>query len=212
MGEQAYNSLIITSTWLVPNVGFKLNANSVRWGNENLSTAGCSTFLVLGPVTVYFEEAQWKALMVFTTHNRIAPTKPPSLLEAIHRGAALVGFLGRDADVEPGTQSVWLGLPRLDDIAPMWQVIAMRHKPPYPAYSTLGNYQAFGLRVVHVGCEKGIQSFCRDFLHSHSGNVAVNIQSLSKLLIYMRVMLLARALHSVWREEARAPPTPTYRT
>ena len=76
------------------------------------------------PCTVYFEEAQWKALMVFTTHDRIPPTKPPSLREAIHRVAALGGFLGRKADAEPGTQSLWLGLQRLDDIATMWQVMS----------------------------------------------------------------------------------------
>jgi Transposase Tn5 dimerisation domain len=47
----------------------------------------------------------------------------PSLREAIHRVAALGGFLGRNADAEPGTQSLWLGLQRLDDIAAMWQVM-----------------------------------------------------------------------------------------
>jgi len=61
--------------------------------------------------------------MVFTTHNRIAPTKPSSLREAVHRVAALGGFLGRNADAEPGTQSLWLGLQCLDDIAATGQVM-----------------------------------------------------------------------------------------
>jgi hypothetical protein len=73
--------------------------------------------------TLYFEEAQWKALMVFTTHNRVAPKQPPTLRDAIHRVAALGGFLGRKGDGEPGTQTLWLGLQRLDDIVAMWQVM-----------------------------------------------------------------------------------------
>jgi hypothetical protein len=69
------------------------------------------------PCTVYFEDAQWKALMMFTTRNRVPPSTPPSLREAIHRVAGLGGFLGRKGDGEPGTQTLWLGLQRLDDIA-----------------------------------------------------------------------------------------------
>ena len=68
------------------------------------------------PCTVYFEDAEWKALMMFTNHNPVPPTKPPSLREAIHRVAGLGGFLGRKGDGEPGTQTLWLGLQRLDDI------------------------------------------------------------------------------------------------
>jgi hypothetical protein len=76
------------------------------------------------PCTVYFEEDQWKALMVFTSRNRVAPAKPPSLREAIRRVASLGGFLARKGDGEPGTQTLWLGLQRLDDIAAMWQVMS----------------------------------------------------------------------------------------
>jgi hypothetical protein len=75
------------------------------------------------PCTVYFEEAEWKALMVFTTKNRVAPTQPPTLREAIHRVASLGGFLARKSDGEPGTQTLWIGLQRLDDIAAMWRVM-----------------------------------------------------------------------------------------
>ena len=66
--------------------------------------------------TLYFEDAEWKALMMFTTHNPVPPTKPPSLREAIRRVASLGGFLGRKGDGDPGTQTLWLGLQRLDDI------------------------------------------------------------------------------------------------
>jgi Domain of unknown function (DUF4338)/Transposase DNA-binding/Transposase Tn5 dimerisation domain len=75
------------------------------------------------PCTVYFDEAEWKALMVFTTHHRVPPKNPPTLREAIHRVAGLGGFLGRKRDGDPGTQTLWLGLQRLDDITAMWQVV-----------------------------------------------------------------------------------------
>ena len=75
------------------------------------------------PCTIYFEDAEWKALMVFTTKNPVVPKEPPTLREAIHRVAGLGGFLGRKGDGEPGTQTLWLGLQRLDDIAAMWLVM-----------------------------------------------------------------------------------------
>lgn len=82
------------------------------------------------PCTVYFDEDQWKALMVFATRNPIAPVSPPSLREAIHRVAALGGFLGRKSDGEPGTQTLWLGLQRLDDIVAMWRVMSQATQHP----------------------------------------------------------------------------------
>ncbi|MHB1609813.1 MAG: IS4 family transposase [Acidiferrobacter thiooxydans] len=51
------------------------------------------------------------------------PQGPPTLREAIHRVAGLGRFLGRKGDGEPGTQTLWLGLQRLDDIAAMWLVM-----------------------------------------------------------------------------------------
>ena len=72
------------------------------------------------PCTVYFEDAEWKALMVFMTKKPAAPTQPPTLREMIRRVATLGGFLGRKGDGEPGTQTLWLGLQRLDDIVAMW--------------------------------------------------------------------------------------------
>ena len=68
------------------------------------------------PCTAYFEDAQWKALMMFTNRNPVPPTTPPTLREAIRRVAGLGGFLGRKGDGEPGTQTLWRGLQRLDDI------------------------------------------------------------------------------------------------
>jgi hypothetical protein len=81
------------------------------------------------PCTVYFEEAQWKGLMAFTTKNPVAPKQPPTLRDAIRLVAGLGGFLGRKSDGEPGTQSLWLGLQRLDDISATWQVMVNATQP-----------------------------------------------------------------------------------
>jgi hypothetical protein len=72
--------------------------------------------------TVFFEEAEWKALVAYKTQNPLPPAKPPTLREAIRMVASLGGFLGRKSDGEPGTQTLWLGLQRLDDLAAMWKI------------------------------------------------------------------------------------------
>ena len=72
--------------------------------------------------TVFFEDAEWKALVAYKTQNPIPPENPPTLREAIHMVASLGGFLGRKCDGEPGTQTLWLGLQRLDDITEMWKI------------------------------------------------------------------------------------------
>lgn len=82
------------------------------------------------PCTVFFEDAEWKALVAYKTQNPIPPEKPPKLREAMHMVASLGGFLGRKNDGEPGTQTLWLGLQRLDDITKMWK-ISIAHFAPY---------------------------------------------------------------------------------
>lgn len=37
--------------------------------------------------------------------------------------AMLGGFLGRKGDGNPGTQIIWRGIQRLDDITTMWKVM-----------------------------------------------------------------------------------------
>ena len=77
---------------------------------------------------VYFEEAQWKALVAFVTKNPHPPEQPPTLREATRMLAiGLGGFLGRASDGEPGTETIWRGLQRLDDITAMW-VVVMTHE------------------------------------------------------------------------------------
>jgi len=75
------------------------------------------------PCTVYFEEAEWKALSAYKTQNPVPPLQPPTLREAMRMVATLGGFLGRKCDGNPGTKSLWIGLQRLDDLTAMWKVM-----------------------------------------------------------------------------------------
>lgn len=90
----------------------------VAWRIAHLTKLGREVPEV--PCTVYFEEAQWQALVVFVTQGP-PPAQPPTLREAVRMVATrLGGFLGRKSDGEPGAQSLWRGLQRLDDITEMW--------------------------------------------------------------------------------------------
>lgn len=99
----------------------------VAWRIFHLTKLGRQTPDV--PCTVFFEEAQWKALVAYKTQNPIPPENPPSLRQAMHMVAGLGGFLGRKGDGEPGTQTLWLGLQRLDDLTEMWKT-CMSHFAP----------------------------------------------------------------------------------
>ncbi len=69
------------------------------------------------PCTIYFEEDQWKALVCFLKRVPRPPSPvPPTLREATRMVGKLGGHLGRKSDGEPGTQVLWRGLQRLDDI------------------------------------------------------------------------------------------------
>lgn len=92
----------------------------VAWRIFHLTKLGRETPDV--PCTVYFEELEWKALVGYIRHTAIAPKEPPSLREATRMVASLGGFLGRKGDGEPGTQTIWLGLQRLDDISTAWGI------------------------------------------------------------------------------------------
>jgi hypothetical protein len=73
--------------------------------------------------SVYFEEAEWKALLAYTTKDPAPPAQPPTLGEAIRLVAKLGGFRGRKSDGDPGTEVMWRGLQRLDDITQTWQLL-----------------------------------------------------------------------------------------
>lgn len=90
------------------------------------------------PCTIFFEEAEWKALVAYKTRNSMPPKKTPTLREAMRMIASLGGFLGRKSDGEPGTKSLWIGLQHLDVMTEMWKItmsacISTRGHPPAPS-------------------------------------------------------------------------------
>ena len=101
----------------------------VAWRIYHLTKLGRETPDV--PCTVFFEDAEWKALVAYKTQNPIPPEQPPSLREATRMVASLGGFLGRKCDGEPGTTTLWLGLQRLDDITAMWKIAMSFFAPEY---------------------------------------------------------------------------------
>jgi hypothetical protein len=109
----------------------------VGWRIFHLAKLGRETPDV--PCTVYFEEAQWKALLAYVTRNPIPPPQPPSLREALRMTAGLGGFLGRKCDKEPGTKSLWIGLQRLDDLTGMWLFMVESFAPHLKTPSVSSN-------------------------------------------------------------------------
>lgn len=90
----------------------------VAWRIYHLAWLGRETPDV--PCTVFFQEAEWKALWVKVNRNPDLPEKPPTLRDATRMVASLGGFLGRKCDGEPGNKALWLGIQRLDDITDMF--------------------------------------------------------------------------------------------
>lgn len=103
----------------------------VAWRIHYLTKLGRETPDV--PCSVYFEEAEWKALVAFVTKKPIPATEPPTLRDALRMLATLGGFLARKNDGEPGTQTLWLGVQRLSDITEMWKVMSVLFAQPPPA-------------------------------------------------------------------------------
>ena len=97
----------------------------VAWRIYQLTKLGRETPDV--PCTVICEETEWKALVAYITKNPIPPDHPPTLREFTRMVASLGGFLGRKGDGEPGTQTLWLGLQRLDDLTAMYKVMTAMH-------------------------------------------------------------------------------------
>ena len=93
------------------------------------------------PCTVFFEEAEWKALVAYVTRNPTAPEQPPTLREAMRMVAGLGGFLGRKSDGEPGTKSLWLRLQDLDVATAMWRVMT---DAPHLAKPTVSRKPDYG--------------------------------------------------------------------
>jgi hypothetical protein len=82
------------------------------------------------PCTVVFDEYEWKVLYYCVNKTHDLPVKEPTLQEAIRMVARLGGFLGRKADGQPGSATIWKGMTRLYDILETWRILSAIHVNP----------------------------------------------------------------------------------
>ncbi len=94
----------------------------VAWRIHHLTKLGRET--PDSPCTVFFEEAEWKALVGWVKRKPIPPPKPPTLREALLMVAVLGGFQARKSDGEPGTECLWRGLERLAVVTGVWSYLS----------------------------------------------------------------------------------------
>jgi hypothetical protein len=69
------------------------------------------------------QEHEWPALYCTVHQTPHPPEKPPTFREAVRWIAPLGGFLARKGDGEPGGQTLWRDLQRLNDIARTWKLL-----------------------------------------------------------------------------------------
>ncbi len=110
----------------------------VAWRIHHLTWLGRETPDV--PCTVYFDDAEWKALVGFIHQTPMAPATPPTLRQAIVMVATLGGFLNRKSDGQPGTETIWRGLQRLDDITKAYIAFVLKPQQPPPTVSSPPRY------------------------------------------------------------------------
>jgi hypothetical protein len=67
---------------------------------------------------VIFEPSEWKAVWM-AVYRTPPPKRSPRLAEMVHLVAGLGGYVERPHS-EPGTQTLWLGLQRMHDLAWAW--------------------------------------------------------------------------------------------
>jgi hypothetical protein len=76
------------------------------------------------PAEAYFDRDECEVLIAHERRNRSRPKDAPplGLYEAIRAIAKLGGFIGRKSDGEPGTETLWRGLLRLDGMTEGWRL------------------------------------------------------------------------------------------
>jgi hypothetical protein len=75
---------------------------------------------------VVFEPSEWKAVWTATQRKK-PPEKPPSLQTIVTLIAQLGGYVKRK-DSPPGTQTIWIGLQRMYDLALAWETFGPETK------------------------------------------------------------------------------------
>jgi hypothetical protein len=71
-----------------------------------------------------FEPSEWKAVWAAVKQKR-PPKKPPRLADMVHMVASLGGYIERP-NSEPGTQTIWIGLQRMYELAWAWDTFGPR--------------------------------------------------------------------------------------
>jgi hypothetical protein len=99
----------------------------VAWRIHHLTYLGRATPDL--PCDAVFDDDQWKGVIVLRT-QKPPPAKPPTLREMIRMIGGLGGFLGRKSDGEPGTETLWRGLQRMDDIAATFRGVRIAYALP----------------------------------------------------------------------------------
>jgi hypothetical protein len=75
------------------------------------------------PCTVVLTTPEWQALYLRIHKTMTFPKQLPTVHQVIRWIAQLGGFLGRQADGEPGITVMWRGWQRLQDMAATWYLI-----------------------------------------------------------------------------------------
>lgn len=79
------------------------------------------------PCDVIFSDSEWKAVYTIVKHKP-APSQPPTLNEVIRLIASMGGYVIRKTTT-PGTQTLWLGLQRVHDLANAWDTFGPGSRP-----------------------------------------------------------------------------------
>ena len=99
----------------------------VAWRVYYLTMLGRETPDV--PCSVFFAEAEWKALTAHAARQPEPAAEPPSLYEAIVMVARLGGYIENSRKKPPGTTNMWRGLVALGWITDAWCAFAQQHEP-----------------------------------------------------------------------------------
>lgn len=75
---------------------------------------------------VLFETSEWKAVWS-AVHRTKPPAKRPTLSQIVHLVAQLGGYVQRPSS-EPGSQTIWIGMQRMHDLAAAWDAFGPESK------------------------------------------------------------------------------------
>ena len=90
------------------------------------------------PCTIFFEDEEWKAVTAFHKRQRSPAAQVPTLKEMIGLVGRLGGWLARNSDGPPGTEVLWKGFQRLDDITDAWNAFGPEAKTTVSSYLDSG--------------------------------------------------------------------------